>query len=116
MWQKILPVILFSLGACSSYRVESPQKEATRNISKRDFFFYNCVHEYMKKNSIQNFDASVGLAVELSKFSFEELNEINKSAKNTAFGIRAPDYSDEEHGLPAVLIICQDESEKIYQD
>jgi len=82
------------------------------SVSQRDFFLYSCMREYMKANSIQLFDGSVSYGVEYANLSAEELSSLHKAAVVFTQGIRAPDYSDREHGLPAVFVLCQEESEK----
>jgi hypothetical protein len=67
----------------------------------------------MKANSIQIFDGSVSYGVEYSDLNYKELSAINKAAKKFAGSIGAPDYKDVEHGLPAVLVLCQSESKKM---
>jgi hypothetical protein len=87
-----------------------PRDPREGSVTKRDFFFYSCVHEYMQANAIRNFDGSVAYAVEYSRMSGEELNRIYIAATAFAKSIGAPDYSDTEHGLPAVLVACEREA------
>lgn len=82
------------------------------SVTEQDFFFYSCIREYMLANSIQVFDGSVSYGVEYSNLNFDQLSALNKAAKKFAKAIRAPDYKDIEHGLPAVLVLCQQESKK----
>lgn len=96
-----------ALSACSASPPPEPPKASA---TAQDFFFYSCVQAYMTAQSITLFDGSVGYAVEHSDTSAEVLNQLYESAKLFATGIRAPDYSDEEHGLPAVLVLCGNEA------
>ena len=79
-------------------------------VSAADYFFYVCVDEYMKANSIRQFDGSEGYALEYSNEPAEVLIALHDAASEFAATIRAPDYSDPEHGLPAVLALCKNES------
>lgn len=89
---------------------DSAGEARQRAVTKRDFFFYSCVHEYMAAHSIRNFDGSLAYAVEYSDLSAEELTRLHNSAKAFARTIGPPDYTDEEHGLRAVLVLCQQQA------
>ena len=104
----IIYILFFSVASYAG----SPVDSKAGSVTKRDFFFYSCVREYMLANSIQVFDGSVSYGVEYSNLNFEQLSAISKAAKKFAGSIRAPDYKDIEHGLPAVLVLCQNESKK----
>ncbi len=67
----------------------------------------------MSANGIRNFDGSVAYAVEYSSFSAEELDRLSTAAKATAESIGAPNYNDPEHGLHAVLVICEREAANV---
>ena len=82
------------------------------SVSAQDFFFFSCVRQYMEFNSINVFDGSVAYAVEYSNLRSKELSDIYSSAKKFAETIPKPNYQDQEHGLPAVLVLCQKESHK----
>jgi hypothetical protein len=88
----------------TSFRVRS------KSVTNADFFFYSCVHEYMKAHSIKIFDGSMAYAVEYMDAPAETIMTLHKAAKDYALTIRAPDYSDPEHGLPAVFVLCQDKA------
>ncbi len=90
-----------------------PNDPKMGSVTKQDFFLYSCVREYMKANSIQVFDGSVAYGVEYSSLSHEELTQTYEAAKEFASTIRAPEYGDTEHGLPAVLVLCQKEARKL---
>jgi hypothetical protein len=105
----LVNILAFSI-ACHAVPPTDPRMGS---VTKQDFYLYSCVREYMRANSIQIFDGSVSYGVEYSNLNFEELSEINKAAKQFASSIRAPDYKDVEHGLPAVLVLCQNQSKKI---
>jgi hypothetical protein len=79
-------------------------------VSMRDFFFYSCVREYMLANAITMFDNSTAYGVEYSTVSHETLSKVRKAAKDFAATIGPPDYSDPEHGRPALLAACLEES------
>ena len=44
-----------------------------------------------------------------------KLSRIHESASAFAKGIGAPDYTDPEHGLRAVLVLCEQEAGKFRQ-
>ncbi|WP_460049298.1 hypothetical protein [Sessilibacter sp. MAH2] len=112
---KLRTIIFITIFAFSVIAFAGPSKDLRMGtISKSDFFFYSCVRQYMLANSIKVFDGSVNLGVEYSNLNYQELMEIGNKSKAYAASIRAPDYSDSEHGLSAVLILCQEEGEKIY--
>lgn len=102
------------LASCSSASKNYPPATDHRidSVTEQDFFFYSCVRQYMEINSIDVFDGSVTYAVEYSNVSSKNLSRIYESAKSFAQTIRKPDYQDKEHGLPAVLVLCQRESRK----
>lgn len=97
---------------CAAAQAEPSSTLRGGSVSPRDFFLYSCVNAYMKANAIRIFDGSVGYGVEHSRLSGEELSALHAAAADFAQTIRAPDYADQEHGLPAVLVLCQDASEK----
>ncbi len=80
------------------------------SVTNADFFFYSCVHEYMKAHSIKLFDGSMAYAVEYMDAPAETIMTLHKAAKDFALTIRASDYSDPEHRLPAVLVLCKDKA------
>ncbi len=99
--------LMVCLAACSS--ADDAPKAGNSDVAAtaRDFFFYSCVQEYLKANGIQNFDGSVGFAVEHSALTAEQMSEIYNRATAAAAAIPAPDYADPEHGLPPVLVLCR---------
>lgn len=107
-----LPILIQLLTVAGGAYAGPATGPGTDPVTKEDFFFYSCVREYMQTNSIRIFDGSVGYAVERSDLDPEELNSIYQAAKTYAQGIWPPDYSDPEHGLPAVLALCRYESKK----
>jgi len=64
----------------------------------------------MLANAIPMFDNSTAYGVEYSTVSYEALSAIHKAAKEFAATLGPPDYSDPEHGRPAVLAACLEES------
>ncbi len=110
-------VLLTSIGALQACAEQQPPQEArTSPVSKQAFFFYSCVQEYLRVHAIPLFDGSVAYAVENSDLSAETLSEVHGAAAAAARRIRAPDYSDPEHGLPAVLVVCQQEAANAVPD
>ena len=101
-----------ALSACAANANEPPRDPRQGTVTSQDFFFYSCVREYMKANYIPIFDGSVAYGVEYSDLSSEVLSRLHKAAQTFARTIRAPDYSDQEHGLPAVLVVCQEEAKR----
>ncbi len=92
---------------------ESPPVDPRQgSVDSKDFFFYSCVREYMKQNSIKIFDGSVEYGVEYSDLASIDLLTIGKAALDFASKIRKPNFDDLEHGRPAVLVLCEKESEK----
>lgn len=104
---------LIGMGFASVTLADDPVAELFPDrpeVSAADYFFYVCVDEYMRANSIRQFDGSEGYALEYSSEPAEVLIALHEAASEFAETIRAPDYSDPEHGLPAVLALCKDES------
>lgn len=99
------------LASCATAGEAPPADPRVGSVTAQDFFFYSCVREYMQYQSIRVFDGSVAYAVEYIQAPHEVLDRIYEAARDFALGIRAPDYTDEEHGLPAVLVLCRQESE-----
>ena len=97
------------LTSCTSNTLTNkpPTDPRQGSVTKQDFFFYSCMQHYMQMNAIRVFDGSVAYAVEFSDLSSEELTRIHQSAKSFAETLPKPDYADQEHGLPAVLVACQ---------
>lgn len=86
------------------------------SVTVQDFFLYSCVHEYKKLNLIKHFDSSVAYAVEYSDLSSEDLGRIYQLAKDFAKTIGTQKGEDQEHGLPAVLLACQNESRNGFEN
>jgi hypothetical protein len=102
--------LLVTTSASSVEVTTDPQKSF---VGSDDFFLYSCLREYMAMNSIQIFDNSGALVVEYSNLSSEALNQIYQSAKTYAETIPSPNFTDSEHGLQAVIFLCQRESVKL---
>ena len=100
----IVLALILPLAAAAA---DAPKDPREGSVTKRDFFFYACVHEYMRANGVQNFDGSVAYAVEFSKLSGDEMDRLYNAATAVAEKIGAPNYKDPEHGLHAVLVDCE---------
>ncbi len=113
MLKLLFSVSLFYFVFASEVLADPSTAPKSGTVTKADFFLYSCVHEYMTINKIKAFDGSVSYAVEFSSLSSDELNRLYDLAQRYAASIRKPDYNDTEHGLPAVLVLCQLESKKV---
>lgn len=113
MLKLLFSVSLFYFVFASEVLADPSTDPKSGTVTKADFFLYSCVHEYMTINKIKAFDGSVSYAVEFSSLSSDELNRLYDLAQRYAASIRKPDYNDTEHGLPAVLVLCQLESKKV---
>jgi hypothetical protein len=88
-----------------------PKSSEEGSVTVEDFFYYSCVHHYMRSHDVPMFDGSLNYAVEYVEADFELLAELSDAARNAAAQLPAPDYSDPEHGAPAVLVWCQHQSQ-----
>ena len=113
MFKLLFSISLFYFVFASEVLADPPTDPRYGTVTKADFFLYSCVHEYMKINKIKAFDGSISYAVEYSALSSNELIRLYDLAQRYAASIRKPDYNDTEHGLPAVLVLCQLESKKV---
>jgi hypothetical protein len=105
-----LPVLLLAtaLCGCTAANARSKTEAPARAVSAADFFFYSCVHEYLKTRALPVFDGSMAYAVEFSDLEPQRLDRLHAAARKHARTIRAPDLSDPEHGRPAVLALCRE--------
>lgn len=67
----------------------------------------------MRANAVPKFDSSINYAIEFLDGGFELISELSDYAKTAAGKLPAPDYTDPEHGAPAVLAFCKAQSESI---
>ena len=107
-------LFIFSIGFSVSAK-QPPVDLRAGSVTAQDFFLYACVHEYKKRHSIKSFDSSVAYAVEYSNLSSEALDRIYQLAKDFSKALDSPNYEDQEHGLTAVLVACQNESKKGFE-
>jgi len=98
------------LMGCTATAGNSGAIPGSNPVSLRDLFFYSCVREYLLANDIPVFDNSTAYAVEYSLDSFETLSRVHDAAKEFAATIGPPNYEDQEHGRPALLAACLEES------
>jgi len=80
------------------------------SVTAEEFFEYSCVHHYMMANSVPMFDGSLGYAVEYLDAGPELLDALSDAAKIAAAKLPSPNYTDPEHGSPAVIASCRRES------
>ena len=84
----------------------------------QDFFFYHCVHEFYKGESLDKTDASVGLAAEIMSLDYDRSMALAKRVKKIVRGLRADqkrpasEVSEGTAGKAMVLMTCLDESRK----
>lgn len=108
--RRIIPAVIAGLLAagCGPKDADpAPKVAEAGSVTPQDYFFYSCVQSYLKAHAIPPFDGSVAYAVEYSTLSGEELARLYAAAQDYASTLRAPDYSDSEHGSPAVLAMCR---------
>jgi hypothetical protein len=83
----------------------------------RDMFFYVCVHQYFKGESLDQIDASVAYVSEYVDVEFEQLMAVTNEAKAVAGNIRARQHpgdvvaSGDWRRVP-VLAICLNKSKE----
>ncbi len=103
-----LLALLLSAGARGADPLPPAEPPA---VTPQEQFFYFCVHEYLKAHGVPRFDGSAAYGVEHSNASGAVLARLQAAAKRSALALPAPNYRDEEHGAPAVLLHCQRQSQ-----
>jgi hypothetical protein len=81
----------------------------------RDYFFYMCVHEYLKDTDLDKTDASTGYIFEFLSHDFSTLDMVHSKAVATADSIKARQHSGGEvaegtEGKATILATCLEES------
>lgn len=108
---RVLCLSALCASGCASIGGGPPVEPRLGSVTPQDFFFYSCVREYMRAQSIPVFDGSTAYAVEYIESPHEVLTRLHKAAEDYARTIPAPDYTDAEHGLPAVLVRCREQAQ-----
>lgn len=99
--------MLFCIAPCGA-DVGSTRAARQGFVSLQDFFFYHCVHAYMRLHKVPQFDNSHSYATEYVEAPVQMLINLSEAAKEAAKSLPSPDYSDPEHGSPAVLAFCKE--------